>query len=156
MYIQYLFPFSPHLFSESLTSSVIYLPCSSYKWYLVISFSNHALTNLSESLQIGNEEDRCSLEIPFSKLYTLRGKNNFFLFFFFFFFLLHLQHMEVPRLGVELELQVQPRPQPQKFRIQAASATYLGQQRYLTQLSEVWNWTHIFSDTMPGTSPTES
>ena len=31
--------------------------------------------------------------------------------FFFFFLHLHLQHMEVPRLGGELELQLQPIPQ---------------------------------------------
>ena len=37
---------------------------------------------------------------------------------------LHLQHMEVPRLGVELELQLLPIPQTQQLRIQAASASY--------------------------------
>ena len=40
----------------------------------------------------------------------------------FFFLGLHLQHMEVPRLGVELEL---PTPQPQQCQIPAASATYI-------------------------------
>ena len=40
-------------------------------------------------------------------------------FFFFSFFLLgpHLQHMEVPRLGVQLELQLRPTPQPQHCQI---------------------------------------
>ena len=41
-----------------------------------------------------------------------------YIFFFFFFLGLHLQHMEVPRLGVELE------PQPHQLRIWAVSATY--------------------------------
>ena len=36
----------------------------------------------------------------------------------------HPQHMEVPRLGVELELQLQPTLQPQQHRIRAISATY--------------------------------
>ena len=36
---------------------------------------------------------------------------------------LHLQHVEVPRLGFELELQL-PQPQPQQRGIQAESATY--------------------------------
>ena len=34
------------------------------------------------------------------------------------------QHMEVPRLGVELELQPPATPQPQQCQIRAASATY--------------------------------
>ena len=34
------------------------------------------------------------------------GINFYFLFFFFFFLGLHLRHMKVPRLGVELELQL--------------------------------------------------
>ena len=37
---------------------------------------------------------------------------------------LHLWHMEVPRLGVELELQLPPIPQPQQHQIRAESATY--------------------------------
>ena len=44
--------------------------------------------------------------------------------FFFFFFWLHLQHMEVPRLGVKQELQLKPMPQPQEYQIRVASATY--------------------------------
>ena len=47
---------------------------------------------------------------------------------FFFFFLCFLgpdlQHMEVPRLVVELELHRRPTPQPQQHRIWATSATY--------------------------------
>ena len=37
---------------------------------------------------------------------------------------IHLKHMEVLRLGVELELQLWPMKQSQKCRIQAMSATY--------------------------------
>ena len=37
---------------------------------------------------------------------------------------LHLQHVEVPRLGVNSELQLQPMPRPQQHRIQAARVTY--------------------------------
>ena len=43
---------------------------------------------------------------------------------FFFFLWPHMQHMEIPRLGVESELHCQPLPQPQQHRIQAASVTY--------------------------------
>ena len=53
------------------------------------------------------------------------GTNNHFFFFFGFFFLVpHLQHMEVPRLGVESELQLLAEPQPQQLGIQAASINY--------------------------------
>ena len=50
----------------------------------------------------------------------------FFLFFFFFFcfLVLYLQHMEVPRLGVELELQPPAYTQPQQLETRAVSATY--------------------------------
>ena len=42
---------------------------------------------------------------------------NLVVFFFFSFFFLqpHLQHMEVPGLGVELELQLRFKPQPQQL-----------------------------------------
>ena len=40
---------------------------------------------------------------------------------------LHLQHMEVTRLGVELELQLRPISQPQRHWIQAISVTYIPQ-----------------------------
>ena len=43
---------------------------------------------------------------------------------FFFFLGAHQQHMEVPRLWVELELQCWPMPQPQQGQIWAISATY--------------------------------
>ena len=41
-----------------------------------------------------------------------------------FFLGLHLQHMEVPRLGVKSELQLLPMPQPKQREIRAASETY--------------------------------
>ena len=41
-----------------------------------------------------------------------------------FFSQLHLRHVEIPRLGVELELQQRPTPQPQQHRTQAALVTY--------------------------------
>ena len=48
-----------------------------------------------------------------------------FIYLFFFCLLLgHLQHMEVPRLGVESELQLPPTSQTQQHQIQATSATY--------------------------------
>ena len=37
---------------------------------------------------------------------------------------LYLQHVNVPRLGVELELRLQPTLQPQQHKIQATSMTY--------------------------------
>ena len=45
-------------------------------------------------------------------------------FFFFSFLLLHLQHMEVPGLGVKLELHLRRTPQPQQYLILATSVTY--------------------------------
>ena len=36
----------------------------------------------------------------------------------------HLQHMDVPRLGIESDLQLRPKLQPQQHQIQAASSTY--------------------------------
>ena len=46
-------------------------------------------------------------------------------FFFFFVFLWpHLQHMEVPRLGVNWSCSCRPTPQPEPSWIRAASATY--------------------------------
>ena len=41
-----------------------------------------------------------------------------------FFSQLHLRHVEIPRLGVELELQQRPTPQPQQHRTQATLVTY--------------------------------
>ena len=75
----------------------------------------------------------------------------FFFFFFFFFFLgLHLRHMEVPRLGVELELRL--------LAYTAATATWdlshtcdlphnSWQRRVLNPLSEVRDRAHILLDT---------
>ena len=37
---------------------------------------------------------------------------------------LHLQHLEAPKLGVELELQLKNTPQPQPNQIQATFLTY--------------------------------
>ena len=49
----------------------------------------------------------------------------FVLSFLFFFSWPHLQHMEVPKLGVESELQLRPTPQPQQLQIQTkTSLTY--------------------------------
>ena len=50
--------------------------------------------------------------------------NIFFYFFLLFFLELHLWHMEVPKLGVELELQLLVYGQPQQSGIQATSVTY--------------------------------
>ena len=56
------------------------------------------------------EATRCLIDCGGQQ--TLRLKICFFLVFFFFVFLvflgLHSEHMEVPRLGVELELEPQP------------------------------------------------
>ena len=61
----------------------------------------------------------CSAEVEGTK------RNSRYFFFPFIFFLgPHLQHMEVPWLGVESELQLPPTPQPQPCQIQATSATY--------------------------------
>ena len=47
-----------------------------------------------------------------------------FFFFFFFFLGLHVQHMEVPRLGVNQSYNCWPTPQRQQYQIWATSATY--------------------------------
>ena len=65
----------------------------------------------------------------------MESSGEVFVLFCFCFLAPQLQHMEVPRLGVELELSCQPKPQPQEQRIHAASATYTtawGNARYLT------------------------
>ena len=72
-------------------------------------------------------ECQCTVE---SFHFLLVGKEgvlrHFFLFCFVFVFLgPHSQHMEVPRLGVELELQLLATPQPQCRGIPAASVTKL-------------------------------
>ena len=50
--------------------------------------------------------------------------SNLFFFLFFLFLGLHLQHMEVPRLGVQSELCCRPTLQPNQCQIWAGSATY--------------------------------
>jgi len=55
-----------------------------------------------------------------------------------------LQHMKVPRLGVELELQLQSTPQPQQHQIQAASVTYAA------ACGNARDRAHILRDTMSG------
>ena len=60
---------------------------------------------------------------------------------------LHQQHMEVPRLGVELELQP---PEPQQRQSQATSATYTtaySNARSLNLLSKASDQTRILMDT---------
>ena len=61
------------------------------------------------------------------------------------FMLLHMQDMEVPRLGVKLELQLPATPQPQEHRIQTPSMTYTTSQqcRILNPLSEARDGTQI-------------
>ena len=61
---------------------------------------------------------------------------------------LHLGHMEVPRLVVELQLQLPP-PQPQEHQIRAAFATYTRvalQHRILHPLSEARHGTCVLMD----------
>jgi len=41
-----------------------------------------------------------------------------------FFLWLHLQHMEVPKLGVKSELKVRPTPRPQQLGIPGTSVSY--------------------------------
>ena len=53
-----------------------------------------------------------------------KGRKVFEKFFFLFFLGLHLQHMDVPGLGVKSELQWRPVPQPQHCKIQATSAIH--------------------------------
>ena len=56
---------------------------------------------------------------------------------FFFFPLIlvwHLQHMEVPRLGVESEMQLRPTPQPRQDQIQATSVTWALQLMAMRQI----------------------
>ena len=67
---------------------------------------------------------------------------SFFLYLFFFFFLgLHLQHMRVPRLGVESELQLLAYTTATATRIQATSSTYTtphGNTGTLTNWARPW------------------
>ena len=55
---------------------------------------------------------------------------------------LHLQHMEVPRLGVKLKLQLRPTPQLQQCQI-------------LNPLSKARDQTFILTETMSGSYLTE-
>ena len=58
---------------------------------------------------------------------------------FFFFQWLHLQHMEVPRLGVESELQLQlSTSQPQQCAIRASSETYTAAHGNAGSLTHGW------------------
>ena len=66
----------------------------------------------------------CQTQFAPFNFQTVRRSESASLFFFSFFFLgLHLQHMEVLRLGVKLELQL-PAYTPQQHQIQVASVTY--------------------------------
>ena len=58
------------------------------------------------------KEHRAYLQYSPKEHYFLVTSN-----FFFFFLGLHLWHMEVPKLGVELELQLLATPQPQQRQI---------------------------------------
>ena len=51
------------------------------------------------------------LSVEINEVHTHAATWIFFFFFFFGFLGLYQQHMEVPRLGVELELHLQPIPQ---------------------------------------------
>lgn len=64
----------------------------------------------------------------------------FFCLFVFCFLRSHLQHMEVPRLGVESELQL---PQPQQLGIQAASLTYTTAHVTLLLAPALWAFFHL-------------
>ena len=84
--------------------------------FLSPSFPNERCVSwqvLNHDIQVLNIMALNSLHLPSGSVILLSVLSfflSFFLFFFFFFFSLsfetHLQHMEVPRLGVELELQL--------------------------------------------------
>ena len=66
---------------------------------------------------------------------------------------LHLQHREVPRLGVQRSCSSRPTPQAQQCQIQAVSATYTtahGNARSLTPQSKSGGQTRILMDTISG------
>ena len=72
---------------------------------------------------------------------------HFHMYIFFFFLGPHLQHMEVPRLGVNRSCSCRPTPQPQQHGIWAMSATYT------TAHSNTGSLTHW---ARPGIEPTTS
>ena len=82
------------------------------------------------------------------------GENYFFLLVFLPFLGLHLQHMEVPRLGVESERQLQAyataRNTRSKLHLQRNLCHILRQQQLLNPLSEARDQTRILMDTMSG------
>ena len=67
---------------------------------------------------------------------------------------MHLQHMEVSQLGVELELQLQAYTTATAYQIWATSVNYLRhsfwQHWILNPLSEARDRTDILTDTVPG------
>ena len=67
----------------------------------------------------------------------------------FFFSLPFLQHMEVPRLGVDLDLQLKPAPQQQRQQIWALQLMP-GQEQNLNQLNKARDQTHILMETTLG------
>ena len=83
-----------------------------------------------------------------------KGKTSFF-----FFLGLHLQHMEVPRLGTELELQLpayttaMATPDPSRICNLRLS---LWQPQIFNPLSEARDWTHILIETRLDSQPAES
>ena len=84
------------------------------------------------------------------------SKTDLKLFFFFFFFSFlqpHLQHMEVPRLGVKFELQLSAYATAMVMPDQSGVCDLhcsLWPSRIFNPLSEARVWTHILTDTMSG------
>ena len=76
----------------------------------------------------------------FGHLYIFSGKISIKILcpFFFFFLGLHLQHMEVPGIGVESELQLPATPWPQQCGIQAISAALNHWARLGIELTSSW------------------
>ena len=90
------------------------------------------------------------------KYFPHSGGCNFTLLFLFFYFLFfcflgpHLQHMEIPRLGVESELQLPA--YTTATAVQNLSHVFdlhhrSGQRQILNPLSEARDWTHVLMDT---------
>ena len=103
-----------------------------------------AVVNLSQPIATGKEPP------GWAKVLVFKGRTLYFIYFFFSFLGLHLQHMEVPGLGVEWELHLLAHATatatPDLSRLCDLRCS-LQQRQILNPLSEARDETHILMDT---------